>query len=331
MRNSNDKLYASTRFAVAALAGVLFSGSTVLGAGAAAAPSPGGGGGGHAAGSAGGTSAGVSGNGAAAAHGSGGQAVGAGANTAPAASGTKAGNNAGNSTNTQTTQSPAASRTNGYSNPVLNQRSPTSYGYYGYVGNPWAASAYGWYGASYPEGAYFEEPAYTDNNNANNGSNNQSNSTAQQTQPQTNNQAGNQTGETISPAAAQAQLTNAVDKSPAMMSANAAVQSAQLAYDNERVRVMATLTHKPEYEQALAKKNQAADQVNEVKEMSKPTTAPTAAVTNAATVKLDASGDVTKMEEQAIAADPQAADAKSRLAAAVADRDQLRAKMMAPR
>jgi hypothetical protein len=209
-----------------------------------------------------------------------------------------------------------------------NQRNGYNYGNYGYIGNPWSSDFYGWYGDSYPEGANYYEPVYSDNSNGGQSSP----STAQPaagngTQSQSSSTGSNST--VPSPEAAQAQLTNAVDKSPAMVAANTAVQSAQAAYDSERARIISTLKDKPDYQQALARKNTATEHVDAVKGTGNPNAVPTPAVTNAATVKMDASEDVTRIEEQAIAADPKALEAKTKLNTAIADRDALRAKLMA--
>jgi hypothetical protein len=133
-----------------------------------------------------------------------------------------------------------------------------------------------------------------------------------------------------SQANAQAQLQNAVDHSPAMVSANNQVQLAQANYDKERTRVIASLAETPEYKEAMARRHLASGDLRAAK--SAPTTAPsmmaTPSVIDAAAAKLDAADDVTKMQENAIAADPIASDAKARLAQAVADRDSLRANML---
>ena len=127
-----------------------------------------------------------------------------------------------------------------------------------------------------------------------------------------------------SPAAVAAQAANAVDKSPEMIAANKEVGDAQRAYDNERARVLKSLGDKPEYQQLLAKKHAAAKDVA----TAKLTGQPQPVVTDAASEKLDASDEVTKMREQAVTADADAAAAKKRLIQAVADRDMLRAKLL---
>jgi hypothetical protein len=120
-------------------------------------------------------------------------------------------------------------------------------------------------------------------------------------------------------------VSNAVDKSPEMVAANNDVQLVQAAYDRERERVLAALTAKPEYQKALARKHDAQHDLHEARQSA----APSPAVVDAATVKLDTSDEVTKMQEQAVAIDAAASAAKQHLAEAVAHRDQLRAKMIA--
>ena len=118
-------------------------------------------------------------------------------------------------------------------------------------------------------------------------------------------------------------VTNAADRSPDMVAANNAIAAAQQTYDTERERVLAALRAKPEYQQALTRKHDATKTVDEAKSTGKPQPE----LIGAATSKLDASDEVTKMEEQAVATDSSAASAKSRLSQMIADRDAMRAKM----
>jgi hypothetical protein len=175
----------------------------------------------------------------------------------------------------------------------------------------------GWYGNGY-------------NNNGYNNTGNGTTYTPDGFNPDTDsNHPGTNSPTTIpsepSAAGVAAQVTNAVDKSPEMVAANNAVQLAQVAYDQQRQQVLATLQDKPEYRQALARRHEAARDLKAAK--ASPTSAP--AVLDAATAKLDAADEVTKIQEQAIATDPAAAAAKTHLAETVADRDALRAKLLA--
>jgi hypothetical protein len=130
---------------------------------------------------------------------------------------------------------------------------------------------------------------------------------------------------TPSAAETSAVITNSVDKSPEMVAANNDLHLAQVEYDKQRQRVLSQLRDKPEYNHAVRQKDTAAANLNTAK--STVTTQP--GVADAAHAKLDASSDVTKMEEQAIANDNEAAAAKTHLADAVAKRDALRARMLA--
>jgi hypothetical protein len=197
------------------------------------------------------------------------------------------------------------------------------YGYPGYYyGDVWAP--YGWNDGdssyNYPEFTYDNSNATpsnaTDTTNTSNTSN--TNAVAQPVTP-----VQSQSGQTAAGAAAQA--TNAVDKSPQMIAANNAVASAQQAYNSERERVLAALRDQPEYKDAIARKHAADAHVTDAKaeHQSQP------AVVGLATAKMDAGDEVTKMQEQAIATDPAASAAKSKLNAAIADRDALRANLMA--
>ena len=173
----------------------------------------------------------------------------------------------------------------------------------------------GWYNNGYNNGGNYQTPVYTPSNQptptpVNNGD------TSATPMPPTQTAAG-----------AAAQATNAVDKSPEMVAANNAVASAQQAYTTERERVLASLRDKPEYKDALGRKHEAAKDVTDAKNNGKPQTA----VVDAANVKMDAGDEVTKMQEQAVATDEAAAAAKTRLASTIADRDVLRAKLMAGR
>lgn len=172
--------------------------------------------------------------------------------------------------------------------------------------------AFGWgddWGGNYNNNGTYVQPVYTPNNSA------APNTTATTPAP---------TSTTPSPASVSAQLTNAVNKSPEMVAANNAVQVAQVAYDSQRERVIAELAKTPEYQQALARKHDAVKDLRTVKESDKGQPA----VVDAATAKMDASDEVTKMREQAVATDANAVTAKTRLSEAVAERDAVRAKLM---
>ena len=134
--------------------------------------------------------------------------------------------------------------------------------------------------------------------------------------------------------AAQAQITNAVDKSPALISADGAVTQAQSQYNEARDRALSTLRDQPSYQQAAARRRDASQAVNAARGGANPATQPAGApasptVVAAAESKLNAGDDVTKMEEQAVSKDPASISAKARLDQATADRDALKAQLTA--
>jgi hypothetical protein len=199
--------------------------------------------------------------------------------------------------------------TNGQHRHDFDRHYSTVYGdpWWGYSGN-WNS---GWYGNGYTNTGYYNDVQYTPSSSTDNST----------PPPETSTPSQN----TQTPAGNEAELENAVNRSPQMAAADAAVQSAQSAYDSERERVLASLTQKPEYEQAIARRHQAASDLRAVQ--ASPASRPS--VVSAASAKLDAADDVTKMQEQAIANDPAAAAAKTHLNEAVAARDGLRAQMLA--
>jgi hypothetical protein len=207
-----------------------------------------------------------------------------------------------------------ANQTNGvyYNYPYF----PLSYGY-----------TNGWYGDN--SGSNYS-PYYTpfDTSNYNNNNGQTSNpAPSQQASPDTTYSAQQPPASASgSSPEIQAQITNAVDKSPAMTSANNAVALSQSTFDHERERVLAALRSQPAYQQALQRRHDAASEVRNAQATSG---AASNAVVAAASEKLDAGDDVTKMEEQAVATDPAASAAKARLDQAVADRNALRAELTA--
>jgi hypothetical protein len=124
-------------------------------------------------------------------------------------------------------------------------------------------------------------------------------------------------GEVITP-----QLRTALMNSPPWRDADERVKVAQAGYEIAKARVISQLKTKPEYQQAVARKNQDAQQVDSLK-----TKDPSALMTrteSVATAKLDAAKAVTDMETAALAADPQASAAKMQLDSALAQRDEAR-------
>ena len=191
---------------------------------------------------------------------------------------------------------------------------PFSYGW-----NP------GWYGNGYGNG-YNNYTGYNFTNDSGAYGQATENVQAQQTYP---------TAPVVTGASAvanQAIIANGVDKSPALIAANGSVNQAQLAYNEARERALASLRQKSEYQEALARRHSAAGEVHTAKVdagPTPPTAPPSDAVVAAATAKLQAGDEVTKLEEQAVATDPAASAAKARLEQASADRDSLKAQLTA--
>jgi hypothetical protein len=126
---------------------------------------------------------------------------------------------------------------------------------------------------------------------------------------------------------AAAQTANAVERSPELATANAAVQRAQADYDAAVQAVRDKLQQNPDYERAIEKRKQAEQQVQGVRHVD-PGASP-AEVAPAAQAKLEAGDEVTRLEAAAIAADPTAAAAKIKLQDAVTKRDALRNQLLA--
>jgi hypothetical protein len=193
----------------------------------------------------------------------------------------------------------------------FDQHYNTLYGdpWYGY-NSGWNS---GWYGNGYTNLGYYNDVTFSPNDNPPAAENNNG-----QTQTPTPSQSA------PLPAGSPARLENEVDHSPQMEAANTAVQSAQQAYDSARQEVLVKLRSDQGYQQALARRHQASSELRAVK--AAPSSMPT--VVEAASEKLDAADEVTKMEESAIAADPAASAAKAHFDQAVAARDALRADML---
>lgn len=214
---------------------------------------------------------------------------------------------------------------------------------YGY---PWYPFSYGWnpgwYGSGYGNGyntVPYSTTGFSDNGNANNGNANNGNATAGTASSTNAGTAGAVTGtmpvtQVQTAAGVHAQMENAAGRSPELTTANSAVANAQASYNQNRERVLADLAKKPEYQDAVKRRRDAAGKVAAAKAGETPgqptpvNTPASPAVVAAAEAKLDAGDEVTKMEEQAVAADPAAAVAKARLEQAQNDRDALHNQLM---
>jgi hypothetical protein len=110
--------------------------------------------------------------------------------------------------------------------------------------------------------------------------------------------------------------------SPQWRDADAKVKIAQAAYDAASSRVLAQLRTQPDYQQALARKQQDARKLTSLK--TKDPNPPIARAAPIAKAKLDAAKSVTDMENAALMADPQASAANAQLKAAIVQRDEVR-------
>jgi len=125
------------------------------------------------------------------------------------------------------------------------------------------------------------------------------------------------------PAQEQAQSTNALQGMPAYSQALVEFKAAQQAYEDASARVLAKLRKDPEYQRLLNQRDHAADRVEAVQAGAKIPPS-VERVTPAAQQKLEVSSKVTKMEQDAISADPEAAAAKARMVEANARLSALR-------
>jgi hypothetical protein len=203
----------------------------------------------------------------------------------------------------------------------------TTGSYYTYPYTPFSYGYNGWYGNNYGDDqSQFYLPQENLNNNENTANNNGNTNTGNYVVPPPSSAQPPSAPPSDNEANLKAQETNAVEKSPAMVAANNSVQQAQSALDSATQRDLAALRAKPDYQQALARRHAASSDVHQAR-ASSGTDSP--AVVNAATKKLDAGDDVTKMEAEAVANDLTAAAAKARLDQAIADRNVLRAQLTA--
>jgi hypothetical protein len=120
-----------------------------------------------------------------------------------------------------------------------------------------------------------------------------------------------------------AQSTNAVQGMPAYSQALVEFKAAQQAYEDASARVLAKLHKDPEYQRLVAQRDRAEERVAAVQAGAKiPPSAER--VIPAAQQKLNVSSKITNMEQDAIAADPEAATAKGRMVEANARLSALR-------
>lgn len=114
-----------------------------------------------------------------------------------------------------------------------------------------------------------------------------------------------------SPAVDQAKAANELEGTPGYARLAAEVRKVQSAYDTASARVLEKLKGDPEY-QALVKERDRAEERVEAVQAGARVPSPEK-VTPAAQRKLEISARITRMEQNALAADPQASRAKARL------------------
>jgi hypothetical protein len=116
------------------------------------------------------------------------------------------------------------------------------------------------------------------------------------------------TGPSAGPVQDQARAINQLEGMPEFRQLTAELGRAQAAYDAAAARVLDKLKKSQEYQDLVRQKDHAEDRVEAVQ--AGATIPNPDAVTPAAQRKLNLSAQITKMEQQAIAADPQASTAK---------------------
>jgi hypothetical protein len=115
----------------------------------------------------------------------------------------------------------------------------------------------------------------------------------------------------MTPAQAQAQTINALEAMPEFRQLQAELGRAQAEYDRASAKALERVKASPEYQALVRQRDQAANEVEAVQASSRRPDPER--VTPAAEEKLNVSARVTKMEQDAIAADPQASAAKARV------------------
>ena len=128
---------------------------------------------------------------------------------------------------------------------------------------------------------------------------------------------------TPSPAQNQAQSTNALQGMPAYSQALVEFKAAQQAYEDASARVLAKLRKDPQYQRLVAERDRAEDHVEAAQASARIPPNPER-VTPAAQRKLNVSSKITNMEQDAIAADPEASAAKAKMVEANARLSALR-------
>jgi len=118
-------------------------------------------------------------------------------------------------------------------------------------------------------------------------------------------------GSAPTPAQDQAKATNQLEGSPSYRQAVAELAKAQAAYDAASAKALEKLKKNPDYQALIQQRDHAEDKVEAVQASAKIPSPEQ--VTPIAQKKLDLSSKITRMEQNAIQSDPDAAAAKSRV------------------
>jgi hypothetical protein len=118
---------------------------------------------------------------------------------------------------------------------------------------------------------------------------------------------------TYTPAADQARAQNELESLPEYSRAMVELKQAQSVYDTASRRALEKLKSNPQYQALLKERDELQDEVEAVQASAKIPSPQT--VTPAAQKKLDINSRITRMEQDAIAADPQASMAKAKVVA----------------
>ena len=116
---------------------------------------------------------------------------------------------------------------------------------------------------------------------------------------------------TYTPAAEQARAQNELESLPDYSRAMVELKQAQSVYDTASRRAIEKLKSNPQYQALLKERDELQDEVEAVQASAKIPSPQT--VTPAAQKKLDINSRITRMEQDAIAADPQASAAKAKV------------------
>ena len=136
---------------------------------------------------------------------------------------------------------------------------------------------------------------------------------ANDNEPSSNQSAVTSANPTYAPAADQARAQNELESLPEYSRAMVELKQAQSVYDTASRRALEKLKSNPQYQALLKERDELQEEVEAVQASAKIPSPQT--VTPAAQKKLDINSRITRMEQDAIAADPQASAAKAKVVA----------------